>query len=139
MFWWLRENIPPDGYMHDAAVESFVLHLRNLIDFFYPRRSVQDSDVIATDFMDDPAAWDPPTSISAPLAAARTRGRGRDALFRVQQGIVPSMEDLAGQGWLQARSAGQRRSFAPTSPADASPKSCNLNPLRSTQRWRRDL
>jgi hypothetical protein len=29
--------------------------------------------VIATDFMDDPAAWDAPTSISASLDAARVR------------------------------------------------------------------
>lgn len=73
MFWWLRGNIPPDGYLHDAVLESFVLHLRTLIDFFYPRRTVKDSDVIATDFMDDPAAWDTPMSIPASLDAARVR------------------------------------------------------------------
>jgi len=73
MFWWLRQNIPADRYLHDAALESFVLHLRNLIDFFYPRKSVQSSDVIATDFLDDPATWDPPASISATLNAARDR------------------------------------------------------------------
>jgi len=74
MFWWLRENIPPDdGYLHDAVVESFVLHLRNLIDFFYPRKTSQKTDVIATDFMDNPGDWDSPTSVSASLEAARGR------------------------------------------------------------------
>jgi hypothetical protein len=32
--------------LRDALIESFVIHLRNLIDFFYPRQ-VQADDVIA--------------------------------------------------------------------------------------------
>jgi hypothetical protein len=57
MFWWLKETIPShtDGYVHDALVESFVLHLRNLIRFFCLPRDR--NDVVAEDFFDNPAAW----------------------------------------------------------------------------------
>jgi hypothetical protein len=80
MFWWLHKKIhaegktpPEDDYMRDALVEAFVLHLRNLIDFFYPRPSAKPTDVIATNFMDNPGDWDIPTSISAALQSARDR------------------------------------------------------------------
>lgn len=75
MFWWLNENIrlQKDEYMKDAMVELFVFHLRNLIDFFYPRKTLQDSDVIATDFIDVPNDWASPRSIPASLEAARRR------------------------------------------------------------------
>lgn len=75
MFWWLNENIKlqQDEYMKDAMVELFVFHLRNLIDFFYPRKNVQDSDVVATDFIDISSGWISPSSITTSLEAARKR------------------------------------------------------------------
>jgi len=75
MFWWLNENIKlqKDEYMKDALVELFVLHLRNLIDFFYPRQNAQDSDVIASDFIDIASGWASPSSITDSLKAARRR------------------------------------------------------------------
>ena len=41
MFWWLVEAIPfqKDGYMHGAMLESFFVHLRNLIWFFCKGRA----------------------------------------------------------------------------------------------------
>lgn len=74
MFWWLHGNIPDEGgYFHDACLESFVLHLRNLVDFFYPRGTAKPTDVIAAHFMDMPGKWVSNGSISALLKAARVR------------------------------------------------------------------
>ena len=72
MFWWLKENIPSykDGYMHDALVESFVLHLRNLIHFLCRKRQRPD-DVIAEDFIDNHVDW--AKSKSPKLEEARIR------------------------------------------------------------------
>lgn len=56
MFWWLTGAITyMEGYMHDALLESWVVHLRNLINFLC--RPPDKDDVIAEDFFDDPAAW----------------------------------------------------------------------------------
>jgi len=59
-----------DGRLHDAVVESWVAHLRNLMLFFCHSRSDTD-DVIAADFLDNPADWS--QSESATLKAARER------------------------------------------------------------------
>ena len=76
MLWWLHQSIPPedktqpeDAYLRDALVESFVLHLRNLIHFFCLPRDRDD--VIAEDFFDDPARW----SKSKPLVLKDARLR----------------------------------------------------------------
>jgi hypothetical protein len=70
MFWWLSGAIwYTDGYMHDALLESWVGHLRNLINFLCRPR--QQDDVIAADFFDNPGAW--PQSESDKLKTARVR------------------------------------------------------------------
>lgn len=70
MFWWLTGAIAyMDGYMHDALLESWVVHLRNLINFFCRPRDRDD--VIAEDFFDNPAAWS--RSESKTLETARLR------------------------------------------------------------------
>lgn len=53
-------------------LESFGLHLRNLIDFFYPRKTTHDTDIVATDFMESPGEWDS-SAISLTLEQARIR------------------------------------------------------------------
>jgi len=40
-----------------ALIEGFVLHLRNLIDFFYPV-TLRKTDVAAEDFFTDSAEWE---------------------------------------------------------------------------------
>jgi hypothetical protein len=36
IFRWVAENLPPEkGFLLSALLESFAIHLRNLIDFFY--------------------------------------------------------------------------------------------------------
>jgi hypothetical protein len=70
MFWWLTGAISyMDGYMHDALLESWVVHLRNLINFFCRPRDRDD--VIAEDFFDNPSAWS--QSESGTLKNARVR------------------------------------------------------------------
>lgn len=60
IFRWLVENIPgkQKGFELSALLESFVVHLRNLIDFFYGKREHPD-DVVASEFFDSPGAWAP--------------------------------------------------------------------------------
>jgi hypothetical protein len=57
MFWWLAQVVTlHDGPLRYALLESFVLHLRNLICFFCPQ-SRHTTDVIAANFFDNPADW----------------------------------------------------------------------------------
>jgi len=53
--------------MRSILTESFVIHLRNLIDFFFTTETKND-DVVATDFC---AGWN--EKISTPLSAAKIR------------------------------------------------------------------
>jgi hypothetical protein len=56
MFWWTSGAVwYMDGYMRDALVESWLVHLRNLILFFCHERDRDD--VIAADFFDNPDDW----------------------------------------------------------------------------------
>lgn len=60
MFWWLARDIrTDDANQRNALVESFAIHLRNLIYFFYHDRCRRD-DVIAADFFDNPDEWKRP-------------------------------------------------------------------------------
>jgi hypothetical protein len=43
---------PMVGFADNAILESFAIHLRNLLDFFYPGLSPQDNDVIAANYYD---------------------------------------------------------------------------------------
>jgi hypothetical protein len=70
MFWWTSRVVwYMDGYMHDALVESWLVHLRNLIPFFCHERDRDD--VIAEDFFDNPGDW--PRNKFKTLEAARDR------------------------------------------------------------------
>lgn len=58
----------------NALLESFVIHLRALIDFFYPPERTKPDDMLATDYFPDSTTWEtarPP--ISDVLRNARTR------------------------------------------------------------------
>jgi hypothetical protein len=55
------------GPLRSALIESFVIHLRNLVDFFFTARG-HDDDVVAADFYPD---WN--KAISARLKDARER------------------------------------------------------------------
>jgi len=55
------------GPMRSVLIESYVIHLRNLIDFFYAPR-VKEDDVIAADFC---PGWN--ETISSTLKTAKER------------------------------------------------------------------
>ncbi len=69
IFRWVAENLPPEkGFLLSALLESFAIHLRNLIDFFYTQPSnARNDDLVAADFFDSPGACNPgpiPKSLS---------------------------------------------------------------------------
>ncbi len=71
MFWQLADELSrrPPGFFTSALLESWVIHLRNLIDFFYLEG--RDDDVTARHFLDAPDAWSP--MVPATLEKARER------------------------------------------------------------------
>ena len=74
LFRWVRENLPRDnGFRLSALLESFAIHLRNLIDFFYTQPgNARNDDLIAADFFDSPGDWKP-GAIPKSLSDARER------------------------------------------------------------------
>lgn len=66
--WFGREVI------HNALLESFVIHARALVYFFYPANP-QPDDVVVNDFFEDDSTWEnavPPMSHSIELIRPRT-------------------------------------------------------------------
>src|SRR3989339_277146 len=56
------------------AVESYAIHLRNLINFFYPPNKIRDTDVCAKDFFIEEATWSKERpELSITLKGARER------------------------------------------------------------------
>jgi hypothetical protein len=53
----LASGIAGQGPLHNALIESFVIHVRALIDFLYPNRPKADA-VIAADFFNTQKEWD---------------------------------------------------------------------------------
>ncbi len=76
MLHWLAETISTTqkGFQLSAMLESFAIHLRNLIDFLHtePAAARKDDDAIASDYYDPPSGWSPGAK-SAKLEAARER------------------------------------------------------------------
>jgi hypothetical protein len=52
----LASGLFPVGPLHDAVLESFVIHARNLVHFFFPQ-SAQASDVLAEHYFETPQEW----------------------------------------------------------------------------------
>jgi hypothetical protein len=72
---WLVETIPATkkGFGLSALLESFAIHLRNLIEFLYTSpNDARADDVVAADFYDPLGGWKPGVP-SASLSAARER------------------------------------------------------------------
>lgn len=61
-------------WLTNALLESFVIHLRALIDFFYTPARTKPDDMLATDYFPDPKAWEAAIpSMSEVLRNARDR------------------------------------------------------------------
>jgi hypothetical protein len=106
-----------EGVIRSVLIESFVIHLRNLIDFFFTPRS-HDDDVIAADFC-------PPWSegISAKLKEARERANKELSHLTLNRksGLDPSKPWDVG-GLFQEVHDVAKRFAANASPMKLSPK-----------------
>jgi hypothetical protein len=90
MFRWLSSKVPAMtlGVDLSAYLESFAIHLRNLIDFFYDQKPMPD-DVVAADFFDDPAKWSVPISPTLTLAQTRANKEVNHLTLKRKAGLDP--------------------------------------------------
>jgi hypothetical protein len=70
----MASGISSSGWLTNALLESFVIHFRALVDFFYPQPNSKPDDVLATHFFSDPAKWE---QARPPLTDELKRGRVR--------------------------------------------------------------
>ncbi len=68
----LAQGATQPGWMHNALVESWAVHLRAIVDFLYPPKSLNPDDVVASDFFENPSEWE-----AALPAMSETLVRGR--------------------------------------------------------------
>lgn len=54
----LASGIAQQGWLLNSLLESWVVHLRALLDFAYPAQSAKPDDIVAVDFFDDPSNWE---------------------------------------------------------------------------------
>ena len=66
-------GIAAQGWLVNALLESFVIHFRALLDFFYPPDNAKKDDVLAEDYFDDDG-WE---KIKPQLSDALTRAKTR--------------------------------------------------------------
>jgi hypothetical protein len=70
----LETGSTEDRIFHNALVESFTIHARNLMHFLYPTGKKDDSDVLAADFFDDEGYW-LKIRLKEPEEFGKSRGR----------------------------------------------------------------
>jgi hypothetical protein len=88
---------PREQVVFNALVQSFAIHLRNLIMFLYPDR-VYPTDVLATDFVADLGAWQRNLpAISGTLKDAKTRAHKEVAHLSTER-IAGTPPDKAWDG-----------------------------------------
>lgn len=71
MFWTAKElhkAIPKEGFAHNAILESFAIHVRNLIEFFFNDTQKYNDDVLADHYFDhEKNEWKNIRPIQSPL------------------------------------------------------------------------
>jgi hypothetical protein len=70
----MATGISAQGWLTNALLESFVIHFRALVDFFYPPLHPKPDDVLATHYFEDSAEWE---RLRPPLSEALQHGRAR--------------------------------------------------------------
>jgi hypothetical protein len=96
MFWKLADILPKQvsGIIKTALLESYVIHLRNLIEFFYRRRTdlreYERNLVIAEDFFDDSTACLVPKKSDE---LKRARDRAHEEVSHLTTGRIGEGED----------------------------------------------
>jgi hypothetical protein len=81
-----------DGPIHNALIESFAIHLRNLTEFFYDKPTK--GYVRAQHFLDDPKAWQANHRMTPTLRQARDKAN--DEVSHLTEGRKPPGQQ---QGW----------------------------------------
>src|SRR5205809_3763006 len=86
MLWGAAKAIgsAPSTTLKNCAIESFALHARNLIDFFYTPPAKAD-DVVAAHFFTDPGAWDSHRP-ACPAALGDAKGRANKEVSHLTYG-----------------------------------------------------
>jgi len=69
----LLSGLFPIGPLHDAVLEAFVIHARNLVHFFFPQ-GAQPSDVLAEHYFPEAQTWNAHRG-TLPESLAPLRGR----------------------------------------------------------------
>jgi hypothetical protein len=85
-----------EGTLHNALVESFAIHLRNMLDFLWPDKPKRKSDwVIAADFFPSPSDWEKlRPEISQLLSDSRVRAAREIAhLTYARLAVDPEQKD----------------------------------------------
>jgi hypothetical protein len=70
----MASGISSQGWLTNALLESFVIHFRALVDFFYPPPNPKSDDIQAAHYFDDPTEWE---LMRPPLSDELKRGRAR--------------------------------------------------------------
>jgi hypothetical protein len=70
----LASGIAGQGTFANALIESFVIHVRCVLDFLYAPKNRRDDDVIAQDYFDDPTEWE---NLRPPMSANLEKARDR--------------------------------------------------------------
>lgn len=53
----LFKATPKEGYLHNAILESFAIHVRNLIEFLFSNELRYKDDILAMHFFEDNSEW----------------------------------------------------------------------------------
>jgi hypothetical protein len=90
MFRWLASELSGKEASNEcsALVESFALHLRNLIDFFYTEPF--DDDVVAEYFYDNPSKWSRGTTPAVLRAAKQRADKEANHLTKARMNVTPT-------------------------------------------------
>jgi hypothetical protein len=103
MFRWLASELPGKKESNEcsAFVESFALHLRNLIDFFYTEPF--DDDVVAEYFYDDPSKWGRATTATPPVLLAAKKRADKEVSHLTKTRLHPRAHGQGLADWLSVQ------------------------------------
>ena len=99
-------GIAAQDWLVNALLESFIIHFRALLDFFYPPVNAKKDDVLAGDYFDDSEAWEKiRPRLSEALSRAKTRAHKEIA--HLTYGGAP--RDAGNEGWAFIETANEMK------------------------------
>jgi len=92
----IASGMSSNGWLLNALLESFVIHFRALLDFFYPAENPKQDDVLAKDYFDD-GGWDKiKPKLSDALAKEKVRAHKEIAhLTYARLNVTPETKNWA--------------------------------------------